>query len=238
MSRVRRLAGGGRAVEVAPERVAGWFDRFAASHGGAVRTVLGAQRVEVQAEDGSLAAVDVPFEPLPPPHGEQPGLAVRALVEHVRRPRRIGLVLVRLGAHSVGIAYGGKVEQSATDRHLVHGRNKAGGWSQQRFARRREGQSRRSLEAAADAVARVLLPLRDQLDAVVLGGDKHALDSLRADNRLAELLAGAQPRVLAVPEPRRAVLDDAARRAVAVEIEVHDPDPPVGPGPGCWADRV
>ncbi|MGP4015691.1 acVLRF1 family peptidyl-tRNA hydrolase [Saccharopolyspora sp. 5N708] len=224
MSRIRQLAGGGRAVEVAPERLAGWFDRFAASHGGAARTVVRAQRVEVHAADGASAAVDVPFGPLPPPHGEQPGLAVRALVEHVNRPRRIGLVLVRLGAHSVGIAYGGEVEQSATDRHLVHGRNKAGGWSQQRFARRRAGQSRRSLDAAADAVARLLLPARDRLDAVVLGGDRHALEALRTDSRLAELLARAEARVLDVPEPRRAVLDDAARRAVAVEIEVREAD--------------
>ncbi|MCI2418507.1 hypothetical protein MOQ72_13795 [Saccharopolyspora sp. K220] len=224
MSRVRQLAGGGRAVEVAPERVAGWFDRFAASHGGAARTAVQARRVEVHAADGASASVDVPFGPLPPPHGEQPGLAVRTLVEHLNRPRRIGLVLVRLGAHSVGISYDGKVEQSATDRHLVHGRNKAGGWSQQRFARRREGQSRRSLDAAADAVVRLLLPLRDRLDAVVLGGDKHALESLRADTRLAELLARAEDRVLDVPEPRRAVLDDAARRAIAVEIEVRGAD--------------
>jgi hypothetical protein len=28
---------------------------------------------------------------------------------------------------------------------------------------------------------------------------------------------------LDVPDPRRAVLDDAARRALAVEIVVHDP---------------
>ena len=220
--KARELPGGGRAVEVAPERLEGWFQRFSEGHGGVRRTLVGPDRVEAHAHDGSTAAVSVPFGPLPPPHGEHDGLAVTSLVDHVTKPRRIGLVLVRLGAHSVGIGYGGRVEQSSTDRHLVHGRNKAGGWSQQRFARRREGQSRRSLEAAADAVARVLLPVEDELDGLVLGGDRQALDALRADPRLAALLSSAQPRVLDVPEPRRTVLDDAARRAVAVEVEIRD----------------
>lgn len=222
-SRVRQLSGGGRAVEVAPQRLAGWFERFAQGHGGAERTILGPWRCAVHARDGARAEVTVPFGPLPQPHGDHEGLAVSALVEHVARPRRIGLLLVRLGAHSVGISYDGTVETSSTDRHLVHGRNKAGGWSQQRFARRREGQSRRSLESAAEAAARVLLPVENTLDGLVLGGDRQALDVLREDPKLKGLLATAQDRVLDVPEPRRAVLDEAARRAIAAEVEVYDP---------------
>ncbi|WP_433869335.1 acVLRF1 family peptidyl-tRNA hydrolase [Saccharopolyspora sp. CA-218241] len=221
MSRVRELPGGGRAVEVEPERLVGWFERFAARHGGVERTALTGARVEVRAADGAAAGVAVPFGPLPTAPAEHAGLAVDALVDHLRAPRRIGLVLVRRGAHSVGVAEGGRVVRSNTDRHLVQGRSKAGGWSQQRFARRREGQGKRAVRDAADAVAAVLLP--ERLDAVVLGGDRAALESLRADPRLAGLLARAEPRVLDVPEPRRAVLDEAARRARAVEVEVRDP---------------
>lgn len=222
MSRVRPLAGGGRAVEVDAHRLAGWFDRFADGHGGASLTRIEPRRVRVQANDDAVALVHVPFEPLSSPCGECPGLAVSSLVEHACRPRRIGLALVRLGAHSVGISSAGKVVTSSTDRHLVHGRNKAGGWSQQRFARRREGQSRRALESAADAVARVLLPERDGLDGLVLGGDRKALDTLAEDPRLRALFSSAESRVLDVPEPRRAVLDEAARRATAVEVQVHE----------------
>lgn len=207
-------------MEVEPHRLRGWFQRFGERHGGVERTLTTPDLVEVQAADGALAVVPVPFAPLPPPHGEHHGLAVSGLSEHVTRPRRIGLVLVRLGAHSVGIACGGEIETSTTDRHLVHARHKAGGWSQQRFARRRDEQSRRALDAAANAVARVLLPRRDDLDAVVLGGDRAALDVLRGDPRLRDLLHSAEARVLDVPEPRRVVLTDAARRAVAVEIHV------------------
>lgn len=221
MNRVRQLPGGGRAVEVEPERLAGWFERFAVGHGGVESTSLGDRRVEVRAADGARAAVDVPFGPLPPPHGHRAGLVVEPLVAHLRVPRRIGIVLVRRGAHSVGIALGGRVERSTTDRHLVQGRTKAGGWSQQRFARRRQDQGRRAVRSAADDVARLLLA--ERLDGVVLGGDRRALEELRADPRLTDLLAAAEPRVLDVPEPRRAVLDAAARRATCVEVEVCDP---------------
>lgn len=220
MSRVRQVAGGGRAVEVEPHRLLGWFQRFGEHHGGVRCTRTTPEEVEVHAVDGALAVVAVPFGPLPPPYAQQQGLAVSGLVEHARKPRRVGLVLVRLGAHSVGVAVDGEIETSTTDRHLVHARHKAGGWSQQRFARRRDEQARRALDAAADAVARVLLPHRADLDAVLLGGDRAALDALRGDSRLRDLLASAEPRVLDVPEPRRAVLDEAARRAVAVEIHV------------------
>ncbi|MBE9373500.1 hypothetical protein IQ251_03460 [Saccharopolyspora sp. HNM0983] len=222
MSRVRELSGGGRAVEVEPERLAGWFERFAAAHGGAECTTSTSVRVRVLAADGASAEVDVPFGPLPHPRGRVAGLDVDELVRHLSVPRRIGLVLVRRGAHSVGIARDGRVETSSTDRHLVQGRSKAGGWSQQRFARRRAGQSRKALDSAADAVARVLLPERARLDGVLLGGDRSALDALRVDPRLRELLDAAGDRVLDVPEPRKEVLLRAASRARCAEVRVHD----------------
>ncbi len=216
MSRVRAVAGGGRAVEVEPERLAGWFDRFALRHGGISRTVVDGDHLVVHAVDGTRAEVDVPFPPLS-------AHSIAGLVEHALVPRRIGLLLVRLGGHSVGIAVNGVVEVSTTDSRQVHGRNKAGGWSQQRFARRREGQARVALEAAAADAVRVLAPEVGSVDAVVLGGDRQALDVLRADRRLAGVFAKAGERVLDVAEPRRAVLDEAAVRARAVEIVVRPP---------------
>ena len=138
---------------------------------------------------------------------------------------------MRLGGHSVGIAFGGRVEVSATDRKQVHGRIRAGGWSQQRFARRREGQARVALQAAADDVARVLVPRLAELDSVVLGGDWQALDVLRNDRRLSGVFGKAEARVLDVPEPRRTVLDEAAERARCVEIVIQD-TAATGRGPG------
>lgn len=222
MARVREAAGGGRAVEVPPERLTGWFDRFAERHGGAAATASARDEVVVTAWDGATAAVAVPFGGLPVT-GRCDGLALDALHAHLAVRRRIGLVLVRLGGYSVGIAVDGNVEVSSTGARQVHGRNRKGGSSAGRFARRREGQVRVALGAAADTVARLLLPGAGSLDALVLGGDAGALDELRADRRLTALLARAEPRVLDVPEPRRAVLDDAARRARAVEVIVRLP---------------
>jgi Actinobacteria/chloroflexi VLRF1 release factor len=214
--RTREVAGGGRAVEVEPERLLGWFARFAERHGVPLAVDATAGHLRFRATDGATAEVTVPFGGLDPDVGDDP---VGALHAHLTAPRRIGIVLVRLGGYSLG----GVVEASTTGARLVHGRNRKGGSSSGRFARRRDNQARASLDAAADAVARFLLPVADTLDAVVLGGDSAALDELRADRRLTALLARAEPRVLDVPEPRRAVLDDAARRALAVEIVVHDP---------------
>jgi hypothetical protein len=224
MSRIRELASGGRAVEVEPERLAGFLERFAAGHGGAVATTVTPQRVEVAAGDGATASILVPFGPLATPAARWTGLAAEDLVDHLMLPRTVGLLLVRLGGYSVGIARAGVILTSSTGSRLVHGRSAAGGQSQQRFARRREGQARVALRAAADTAARVLLPRAGELDAVVLGGDTAALRTLAADLRLAPLLQRAEPRVLDIAEPRRAVLDEAARRVRCVEVQL-DPPP-------------
>jgi hypothetical protein len=216
-------------------RVVGWFDRLGDRHQGILHTDLTDYQVSVVAGDGTLAVVEVPFAPLRTATGvrldwltgepplRRPGLAVDDLVAHLLVPRRIGLLLVRLGGHSIGIAAGGHVLTSATDHKQVHGRSKAGGWSQQRFARRRAGQAREALRAAADDAVRILVPALPELVAVVLGGDRRALDTLRADRRLTNVFAIARPGVLDVPEPRRTVLDDAAVRACDVEILVTEP---------------
>ncbi|HVW43056.1 MAG TPA: acVLRF1 family peptidyl-tRNA hydrolase [Amycolatopsis sp.] len=217
MSPAREAAGGGRVVVVSPERLAGWFDRFATRNDGIRETMATDDTVVVTANNGTTATVAVPFPPL----GGSGPPTIRLSI-HAKQPRTIGLLLVRLGAHSVGVAEGGKVVVSRTDRHHVHGRSAAGGWSQQRFARRREGQAKVALADAADDVLDVLGPRLADLDAVVLGGDRRAFDELRRDNRLGPVFSLALPGVLDVPEPRRAVLDEAAERARAVEIVVRD----------------
>src|SRR5437879_6414738 len=105
----------------------------------------------------------------------------------------------------------------------VHGRAAAGGWSQHRFARRREGQARTALDAAADAAAAVLLPAAASLDAVVAGGDRRAVDGVLADPRLASLRALLAPRLLDVPDPRSRVLEDSPRLFRALPIRGVEP---------------
>ena len=108
----------------------------------------------------------------------------------------------------------------------MHGRSAAGGWSQHRFARRREKQASEALAAAAGAAVTVFGPWeRGRLDAVVLGGDKRAMADLAADPRLAPYLALATDRFLTVPDPRRAVLENAPRLFLAVKIRLTEPAP-------------
>ena len=211
----RPAAGGGRWVSVDPERLPAWLDGFAARHG-AVEWHAGPERVEVHAADGALAACEVPLPPLTvDPDAPWGGLPAHALAE-----RTVGVLLVRLGGFAAGVFAGSRLVASQTGSRPVHGRAAAGGWSQRRFARRREGQARVALDAAAEAAAAVLLPAVDTLHALVGGGDRRAVEAVLADARLASLRPLLSPRLLDVPDPRRRVLEDAPRLFRAVSIRV------------------
>ncbi|MGW4642064.1 acVLRF1 family peptidyl-tRNA hydrolase [Sphaerisporangium sp. NPDC004334] len=146
-----------------------------------------------------------------------------ALVAHATAERVIGVLLVRLGGHAAGVFEGRRLVASKVGSRLVHGRSAAGGWSQQRFARRREKQAGEASQAAADVAARVLVPRVAALDAVVLGGDRRAVDALRADRRLAPLFALEAGPFLDVPDPRLAVLQDTPKNFRAVRVRLLDP---------------
>jgi len=209
----RQAAGGGRWVSTSPERLQRWLDGFAARHGAVVRTATGAQ-VRLVAEDGAVAEVEVPFGPLPADVG---------LVEHVLTDRLVGVLLVRLGGCACGVFDGPRLTASKITTRQVHGRIAAGGQSQQRFARRREGQVRVMHQASADTAVRVLLPSAGTLDAVVVGGERTAVDAVLADPRLAALRPLVTGRLLDGPDPRQAVLAASYDGLRAVWIRVVDP---------------
>ena len=212
---VRPAAGGGRLVDVAPERLTRWLDGFAARHGGVARTEPRSGGVRFVAADGALAEVSLPYGGNPTDQDE--------LVREALTDRRIGLLLARRGAYAVGIAVGDTLTSSKVDRQYVQGRTAAGGWSQQRFARRRQNQARQAATAAADVAARLLLPEIRQLDAVVAGGDRQAIDAVLADRRLEPVRGKLGGWFLTVPEPRQTVLAEAAKLARMVRIRVVEP---------------
>ena len=218
----RPAAGGGRWVEVAPERLARWLADFDARHH-VTRSIYGPDAVRLEAADGALAECHPAFPPLSEPPAAHQGLVAGPLVAHAGRERTVGVVLVRLGGHAVGVFSGARLVASRVGSRLVHGRHAAGGWSQQRFARRREGQARVAAQAAADDAVRVLLPALPTLDAVVLGGDRRAVDPLRSDPRLAGAFALAVDRFQAAPEPRLAVLVAAPAQFRAVRVRLVEP---------------
>jgi len=210
-----------RWVSVDATRFAGWVDRFAARHGGSPRLGRdGEGRPVLTAPDGGTAACDLVFDDASG-YDDAPGL-----VAWVQRPHPYGLLLVRRGGWAVALAAGSQVGASRVGTKYVQGQTKAGGWSQQRFARRRAKQAEGLVGAAADA-ARELLAAGGRV--VVTGGDRLLLrDTLAAVERAGTRLPVAGRR-LDVPDPRRRVLDDAARAACAVRIKVVDPagGPPV-----------
>jgi hypothetical protein len=106
----------------------------------------------------------------------------------------------------------------------VHGRSAAGGWSQHRFARRREKQVNEALSEAAAAAVGLFSAQAGAADALVLGGDKRAIADISDDVRLAPYLAKAVDRFLTVPDPRLAVLTDTPRTFTAIRIRLTEPD--------------
>jgi len=198
----RPAAGGGVWVTVPPARLARWRDGFAERHGPVTTTSSGTE-VEWLADDGAQALVEVPFPPL-----------VGELVEHVARERTVGVLLVRKGGFAVGVFTGDRLVDSKVGTRHVQGRTAAGGWSQQRFARRREGQTAEATRAAADTAARVLLSHR--LDAVMAGGDRGMVDDVLQDARLREVVVTG--RLLDVPDPRLAVLRAVPYRDVWIRV--------------------
>ncbi|MER5455977.1 acVLRF1 family peptidyl-tRNA hydrolase [Micromonospora sp. NPDC002389] len=215
----RPAAGGGRWVEIDPGRTERWVAGFADRHGPFAATAQ-EYGLLLAAPDGATAELHTP--PGAPVTADLDTFVAEAVV-----PRRIGLLLARKGAVAVGVAEGERLPVHKVDTRYVQGRTAAGGWSQQRFARRRDNQAKAALADAVDLAVRLLLPEAGRLDAIVAGGDRRAVDTVLAERRLAPLAALRADRLLDVPEPRYAVLlaAIAAARAVHILIRETDRDP-------------
>ena len=218
MSRSRPAAGGGRWVDVTAERLDRFLGGFAERHG---ETTVEARAdvVRCLAADGAIADCEVPFPPL----DVDLSAPYAGLVAHALRDRRVGVFLVRRGGFAAGVFDGPRLTASKVGSRHVQGRAAAGGWSQQRFARRREGQARVAVGAAADVAAAVLLPHADELDAMVCGGDRSACEEVLRDPRLAPLLPVLSARRLDVPDPRLRVLESTPASFRSVRVRLNDP---------------
>jgi hypothetical protein len=193
-----------------------WVANFTDRHG-ATALVVHDGAVAGTANDGSRFVARLPFSR---DYSGSPEAA--AFAAEVTPPDDWGVLLVRKGGFAVARASGERIVDSKVGQRHVQGRTKAGGQSQQRFARRRDNQARQAYEAAAEHAVRILGqgPLT-----VVAGGDRSAVEEVLADPRLARVHV-VDP-WLPVPDPRRAVLEQAVRDACAVRIEVHNAE---GPG--------
>jgi hypothetical protein len=191
-------------------RIERWVLNFNGRHG---TTALGVSdgALTGAASDGSTFTARLPFD------GEYDGLPdVAAFRLEALPPDRWGVLLVRKGGFAVARLAGTELVEHKIGQRHVQGRTKAGGQSQQRFSRRRDNQARQAFEAAADHAARILGASGDTM--LVAGGDRTAVDEVLADSRLARLRV-VEP-WLTVPDPKRAVLDQAVADAQAIRVDV------------------
>lgn len=187
-----------RIVEVDPARLDRWVEGFAARHDGVTR-----------ADEPGRVVLD----------GGDGAHAVGETFEH----QRIGLLLLRRGGHAVGRDEGGELLAHTCGTGYVQSRTKAGGWSQQRYARRRGNQADGVVDKAVGLALRHLP--HGSVDALVVGGDRRLVGQALEDPRLTHLLDLPRRRMWDLPDPRLRVLAEAARRARSVRMELYEPAP-------------
>lgn len=125
---------------------------------------------------------------------------------------RVGLVLVHLGSYAVGVCEGEKLITSKVGTGLIHGRNKKGGSSQQRFQRRRQNQIQEFLDRVCAHVLERLEPHAQLLNYIAYGGPRFTILLLQ---KRCPFLKSFEDRVLPlleVPELRQKVLETAVSR--------------------------
>ncbi|MGE9807641.1 MULTISPECIES: acVLRF1 family peptidyl-tRNA hydrolase [unclassified Janibacter] len=192
-------------IEVPPERLERWVENFAGRHEGVVDRVddpLGG-RIVVRGGDGVVA------------RGE------RLVLDP------LGLILIRRGGYAVGLASGSDLLSHKCGTRYVQSRTAAGGWSQQRFARRRGNQADALVEAVAGHAARLLCPpageRADALRALVVGGDKALVASLLDEPVIRPLVGLPRHALHDLADPNLAVLRATLGRARSWRFELDGP---------------
>lgn len=192
-------------VLVPVARVGRWIENFATRHG-SVRLAVADGALSGEAPDGSTFVARLPFA-----HAYDGAPEAAAFAAAAAPPADWGVLLVRKGGFAVARLRASEIVASKVGKRHVQGRTKAGGWSQQRFARRRDNQARAALDAADEHAARVLAGLHGPL---VYGGVDEVAppDAIRLPGHIGD--------------PRRDVLEKAIGDAQAVVISVDNADEP------------
>jgi len=194
-------------VLVVPSRLERWSANFVSRHGATAMNVADGALVGF-AQNGSYFEARLPFGRRydGPPRTEDFEAACEP-------PGDWGIVLVRKGGFAIGRIAGERITDSKVGQRHVQGKTKAGGWSQQRFARRRANQAEVAYEAAAEHAQRILAGCR----VVVTGGDRAGVDRVVELCRLADHVVA---HLAEVGEPRRGVFEEAVVDARSVRMSV------------------
>lgn len=137
-------------------------------------------------------------------------------------PAPFVVLLLRRGGYAVGVADRDALLAHKVGTRHVQSRTAAGGWSQQRFARRRDNQADALVGAVADHLVRVRHSAGVAVHGLAVGGDRALVAQVLDDPRSADLRSLPTREYPGVADPRRAVLDDVVRRARAYEVRIDD----------------
>ena len=211
----RPAAGHPRLVEVDPERIVLWVNGFAERHGALVWSST-ERSLALSAADGATAVLE-PFARSTP---GGPG-AVDDLARWAAPPARLALVLLRRGGYAVGVGQEQELTAHKVGTRYVQSRTAAGGWSQHRFARRRDNQADALVGSVIEHTVRIVL--ESPSDALVVGGDKVLVRDVLADARLSRLADLPRRELFDLPDPRLVVLQRALRRGRSVRIRLSEP---------------
>ncbi len=203
-----------RRLEVDPGRLPRWVEGFGTRHGEPAWSSRDGGLL-LSAPDGAQALL----EPLAA-NGPVPGTAAE-LAAWAEPAGRTGLVLVRRGGYAVGVGAGEQLTASKVGTRHVQSRTAAGGWSQQRYARRRGNQADELVAAVAEHALRVVAPCSPEH--LVAGGDRTLVWKVLADPRLAGLARLPVRQLYDLPDPRLTVLQQALRRGRAVRVRLVEP---------------
>lgn len=133
----------------------------------------------------------------------------------------LAVLLVRRGGYAVGVAEGTRLLARKVGTRHVQSRTAAGGWSQQRFARRRANQADELVGAVAEHLARLLRGAPDPAG-VLCGGDRGLVRQVLADPRLTGLAQLPRHAAYDIPDPDRSVLEATLARCRAVRVTLEE----------------
>ncbi|MCH8612566.1 acVLRF1 family peptidyl-tRNA hydrolase [Arsenicicoccus dermatophilus] len=212
-----------RTVELPRERLTRWVGDLLDRHG-APTWSHDADAIVITCADGTVArltALD--------PAGASQVSSLRTLVGWPAASPRLALVLVRRGRYALGLADGTTFVAHTAGSRYVQSRTAAGGWSQQRYARRRANQADALVEHVVTCVLRMHQARAvggsglGWAQALAVGGDRGLVDRVLADPRLAAWTDLARYQAFDIPDPTHEVLRSVLARARCVQVGVTDP---------------
>jgi peptide subunit release factor 1 (eRF1) len=134
------------------------------------------------------------------------------LADHLRLPRRVGLLWVRLGGYAAAVYDDEQLVDGRAGTRFVKNRNKKGGSSSNRFRRRREEQARDLHDRASELADDLLAPWASSLDRLVVAGDRLALAAVEERSTvLGTITAPRDIPTFHLGDPRSSLLAGIAR---------------------------